>query len=239
MPSGSKILVVEDDLNLGFLLMEFLEGAGYQVKWCRDALAGLAQFKKQRVDLCILDVMMPGMDGFSLAKHIFESDHRTPFLFLTARLLKEDRLKGYQLGAEDYITKPFDEDELLCKIKVILRRQKHALKKQLPAQFQLGEFLFDAQRQELIRNGELQRITEKETAVLQLLCQHKNQILRRDEAVEQIYGKNDYFLGRSFDVFICRLRKLLTPDPNISIENVFKVGFILNVKEGKGTTSNL
>lgn len=231
MHKQNRILVVEDDLNLGFLLMEFLEGAGYQVKWCRDALSGLTQFKKQPVDLCILDVMMPGMNGFSLAQHIFAADRHTPFLFLTARLLKEDRLKGYQLGAEDYITKPFDEEELLCKIKVILRRRKQMKRQQPRNQFQLGEFFFDAQRQELIRQGEVQRITEKETAVLQLLCQHKNQILRREEAVEQIYGKNDYFLGRSFDVFICRLRKLLTPDPNISIENVFKVGFILNVKD--------
>lgn len=237
MHSRAKILVVEDDLNLGFLLMEFLEGAGYQVKWCRDALSGLAQFKQQPADLCILDVMMPGMNGFSLAKHIFEAGHQTPFLFLTARLLKEDRMKGYQIGAEDYITKPFDEDELLCKIKVILRRQKQHPKKQIATQFQLGEFFFDAQRQELIHKGKLQRITEKETAILQLLCQHKNQILRREEAVEQIYGKKDYFLGRSFDVFICRLRKLLMPDPNISIENVFKVGFILNVKEGETVRS--
>lgn len=237
MPKQKRILVVEDDLNLGYLLMEFLEGAGYQVKWCRDALSGLTQFKKQPTDLCILDVMMPGMNGFNLAKHIFAADQDTPFLFLTARLLKEDRLKGYQLGAEDYITKPFDEEELLCKIKVILRRQKNIGRQQPDTQFQLGEFFFDVQRQELIRQKKVIRMTEKETAILQLLCLNKNQILRREEAVEQIYGKRDYFLGRSFDVFICRLRKLLTPDPNISIENVFKVGFILNIKEGERASS--
>lgn len=233
MSKSTKLLIVEDDLNLGFLLMEFLEGAGYQVKWCRDALSGLEQFKRQYFNLCLLDVMMPGMDGFSLAKHIHQSDRQTPFLFLTARLLKEDRIKGYQLGAEDYITKPFDEEELLCKIKVILRRQKMQQIPSLPTHFQLGQFFFDAQRQELVLDGQSQRITEKETEVLQLLCQHKNQILRREEAVQLIYGKSDYFLGRSFDVYICRLRKLLTPDPNISIENVFKVGFILNVIEGE------
>lgn len=222
-------MIVEDDLNLGYLLMEYLESEGYAVKWCRDALSGLSQFKKQSFDLCILDVMMPGMDGFSLAKHIHAADKPTPFLFLTARLLKEDRMRGYQVGAEDYISKPFDEEELMCKIKVILRRQGAPQVIEQPHQFQIGQFFFDAKRQELSFQGETQRITEKETEILQLLCLHKNQILRREEAVKLIYGKHDYFLGRSFDVFICRIRKLLLPDPNISIENVFKVGFILNI----------
>lgn len=231
MQKQARLLVVEDDLNLGFLLMEYLESEGYAVKWCREALSGLAQFKRQAFDLCILDVMMPGMDGFSLAKHMQTADKHTPFLFLTARLLKEDRIKGYRLGAEDYISKPFDEEELMCKIKVILRRLGAHQVIEQPHQFQIGQFFFDAKRQELSFQGETQRITEKETEILQLLCLHKNQILRREEAVKLIYGKHDYFLGRSFDVFICRIRKLLLPDPNISIENVFKVGFILNVEE--------
>ncbi len=229
MTSSSTLLLVEDDLNLGFLLMELLESEQFLVKWCRDAKTGLQQFKKMHFDLCILDVMMPGMDGFCLAKKLKELNPCIPFLFLTARLLKEDKLKGYDLGAEDYLTKPFDEDELLCKIKVILRRNSLSATEHKPTEFQLGAYHFYYDRQELIYKDEINRITEKENEVLYLLCLHRNQILRRDEAVQQIYGKQDYFLGRSFDVFISRLRKLLSKDPSISIDNVFKVGFILNV----------
>ncbi|MCB0617064.1 MAG: response regulator transcription factor, partial [Phaeodactylibacter sp.] len=183
------------------LLMDFLESEGLQVTWRRDALSGLQQARKQRYDLCILDVMMPGMDGFSLAKNLREYDKNIPFLFLTARLLKEDKLKGYALGAEDYITKPFDENELLCKINVILRRALLAPQTTEEAPMQIGQFQFDASRQEICLKDRVTRLTEKENEVLLLLCQNQNRILRRDEAVEKIYGKYDYFLGRSFDVF--------------------------------------
>jgi DNA-binding response OmpR family regulator len=231
MIKDKKILLVEDDLSLGMLLMDFLESEGLQVTWRRDALSGLQQARKQRYDLCILDVMMPGMDGFSLAKNLREYDKNIPFLFLTARLLKEDKLKGYALGAEDYITKPFDENELLCKINVILRRALLAPQTSEEAPMQIGQFQFDASRQEICLKDRVTRLTEKENEVLLLLCQNQNRILRRDEAVEKIYGKYDYFLGRSFDVFISRLRKILKDDPEVSIENVFKVGFILNVPD--------
>ena len=226
------ILVVEDDLSLGLLLMDLLESEGLRVTWKRDALSGLQQVQRQRFDLCILDVMMPGMDGFSLAQNLRHQFPQLPFLFLTARLLREDKLKGYALGAEDYLTKPFDESELLCKIQVILRR--HTTEAPAPAEpetVQLGRYSFDASRQELRLGEQAIRLTEKENEVLHLLCQHQNRILRREEAVAKIYGKYDYFLGRSFDVFISRLRKMLREDPQISIENVFRVGFILNVRE--------
>ncbi len=231
MSTTPTLLLVEDDLNLGFLLMELLEAEHFAVKWCRDGKSGVQQFRKMRFDLCILDIMMPGMDGFCLAKKLKELNPKIPFLFLTARLLKEDKLKGYELGAEDYLTKPFDEDELLCKIKVILRRNTLPIANEQPTEFQLGDYQFYYDRQELVYKDEVNRITEKENEVLYLLCLHRNQILRRDLAVEQIYGKKDYFLGRSFDVFISRLRKMLSKDPTISIDNVFKVGFILNVEE--------
>ncbi len=231
MLNDKHILLVEDDLNLGLLLMDFLETEGLRITWKRDALSGLQQAQRQRFDLGILDVMMPGMDGFSLAKNLRSQFPKLPFLFLTARMLKEDKLKGYALGAEDYLTKPFDENELLCKIKVILRRNTHQPTEPEPARVQLGRYHFDVGRQEL-RNGEQAvRLTEKENEVLHLLCQYQNRILRREEAVEKIYGKYDYFLGRSFDVFISRLRKMLKDDPRISIDNVFRVGFILNVRE--------
>ncbi|MEM9824260.1 MAG: response regulator transcription factor [Bacteroidota bacterium] len=227
-----KILIVEDDLHLGFLLMELLESEGFSVKLCRDGETGLQSFKKEQYDCCLLDVMLPETDGFQLAYRIRQENAAIPFLFLTAITLKEDKLRGFTLGAEDYITKPFDEDELLCRIRVILRRYaSEDQEKVLPTHFHLGHYVFDYCRQELSYQGVPRRITEKENEVLRLLCLHQNQILKREEAVEKIYGKKDYFLGRSFDVFISRLRKMLKDDPRISIENVFKVGFILNVRQ--------
>ena len=228
----AKILLVEDDLSMGFLLTEFLESEGFEVKLCRDGENGLAALKRTEYDLCLLDVMMPKMDGFTLARHIRELWPGIPFLFLTARSLKDDKIQGFDLGAEDYITKPFDETELVCRIKVILRRFEAAeVTAAAPERFYLGEYAFDYSRQELCWRTETWRMTEKENEVLYLLCRHQNQILRRDDAVEKIYGKKDYFLGRSFDVFISKLRKMLQNDPRISIENVFRVGFILSVKE--------
>ncbi|MCB0637221.1 MAG: response regulator transcription factor [Lewinella sp.] len=231
MSQSPHLLLVEDDMNLGFLLMEFLELNGLAVTWRRDGLAGLKSLGQSPFDLCLLDIGMPGMDGFNLAKHLRERHPRTPFLFLTARLLKEDKLKGYALGADDYITKPFDEEELLCKIRVILRRRGEEEQPVEQREFRIGDYTFHVDRQELCRDEEVQRLTEKENEVLYLLCQHRNRILRRADAVEAIYGKDDYFLGRSFDVYISRLRKILSGDPAVSIENVYKVGFILNVPD--------
>ncbi|MDX1939934.1 MAG: response regulator transcription factor [Saprospiraceae bacterium] len=231
MYEDKNILVVEDDLNLGFLLVELLESEGFFVKLCKDGQMGLQAIQRNRFDLCILDVMMPRMDGFTLAEHIRKNAEQLPFLFLTAKSRKEDKLKGYAQGAEDYIIKPFDEDELLCKINVIFRRKHQNVVIEPPCQqFQIGQYFFDYDLQELRYQDEITRLTEKENEILRLLCLQQNQILRREEAVEQVYGRKDYFLGRSFDVFISRLRKLLQHDPRISIENVFKVGFILKVE---------
>lgn len=231
MKASSRILLVEDDLSMGFLLSEFLEGEGFEVKLCRDGESGLTAFRRGAYDLCILDVMMPKMDGFTLARQLRSEAPAVPFLFLTARSLKDDKLKGFELGAEDYITKPFDEEELLCRIQVMLRRKNHSHPLSEQQCFVIGHYSFDYSRQELCWNKQTWRMTEKESQVLRLLCLHRNQILRRDDAVEAIYGKRDYFLGRSFDVFISKLRKLLQHDPRIQIENVFRVGFILNVPE--------
>ncbi len=226
-----NILIVEDDDNLGFLLQEYLGLEGYEVTLCKDGVSGLSTFKKKCFDICLLDVMMPNMDGFTLAKKIRALNDNIPFLFLTARTLKTDRLNGFSIGAEDYITKPFDEEELLCRLKVCLRRQGSA-KEEQETKFTIGDFHFDFSLQELRYKDCAQRLTEKENEVLRLLCLNQDKVLRREEAVEQIYGRKDYFLGRSFDVFVSRLRKMLSRDSRIVIENVFKVGFILRVDKG-------
>ncbi len=233
MRTEPRILLVEDDQSMGYLLTTLLEEEGYKVHHCPDGESGLHAYKPEAYDLCILDVMMPRMDGFALARRLRDVDPNVRFLFLTARSLKEDMLQGFALGAEDYVRKPFDRDELMCRIQVMLRRQDQAVSEAIPTgcKFSIGDYFFDYTKQELSYNSEIWRMTEKENEVLRLLCIHQNQILRRDDAVEKIYGKKDYFLGRSFDVFISRLRKLLCRDPRISIENVFRVGFILQVKD--------
>lgn len=225
-----KILLVEDDLNLGFLLLDYLEAANMKVKLCKDGLSGLEILEKQHFDLCLLDVMMPKIDGFNLAKAMRNKGLEVPFIFLTAKSMKEDKLLGYELGAEDYITKPFDEDELLCKIHVVLRKNAQDPYEHAPTLFRIGKFTFNYKRQELCFEGQPNTLTQKENEVLRLLCVHQNEVLSREYAVEQIYGKKDYFLGRSFDVYISRLRKLLRRDPAIEIQNVYKVGFMLNVR---------
>jgi len=229
-----NILIVEDDLNLGFLLMEHLQNEGYRIRLGRDGLSGLELLQKEHFDLCIFDIMMPKLSGFDLARHLKDLHPNTPFLFITARILKEDKLQGYNLGAEDYIIKPFDEQELICKMNVILRRNSANRTKKEPSNFKIGKYQFDCDRMELAYDSDIVRITDKESKVLKQLCLHKNRILKRDDAVELIYGKKDYFHGRSFDVFISKLRKLLNRDPSVSIDNVFKVGFILNVADEQG-----
>lgn len=225
-----NILLVEDDLNLGFLLLDFLQDQGFRVKLCKDGQAAVVAAEKQNYDICLLDIMMPKMDGFFVAKTFKKKGIEIPIIFLTAKSLKEDVLTGYALGAEDYVTKPFDEEELLCKIKVILRRYKKDPFANAQPCHHIGQYSYNYDRQELTHEEKVHRLTEKENEVLRLLCHHKNRILKREDAIKHIYGRADYFLGRSFDVYISRLRKLLRHDKDIEIQNVFKVGFILNVK---------
>lgn len=225
-----NILLAEDDLNLGILLVDFLEAEGYNVKLCKDGELALKTIEMKSFDICLLDVMMPKMDGFALAKAIKKKDVNTPILFITAKSLKEDKLKGYAIGADDYITKPFDEDELLWKIKAIIRR--------IPSNanvdetiMQIGAYTFDFQKQSLTIANTVKRITEKECVILKYLYVHRNKIIKREDILTEIWGNNDYFLGRSLDVFITKIRKYLKEDDSITIENVFGVGFIFNVSE--------
>jgi two-component system OmpR family response regulator len=223
-----KILLAEDDANLGMLLKEYLEQEGYEILLAKDGEMALNFFNKAKFDLCLLDVMMPKMDGFSLAKEIRLSNKEIPFIFLTAKSLKEDKTKGYGLGADDYISKPFDEEELLWKIKAIFRRMPEN-KIEATAVFQIGQYTFNFLNQSLTINGSVKRITEKECELLQYLCMNPNKILKREDILKDLWGENDYFLGRSLDVFITKIRKYLKEDSSIEIENVFGVGFIFNL----------
>lgn len=224
---ATKILLVEDDEHLGALLQDYLEMEGYQVVRARDGEEGLTTFRSQAFDIGVFDVMMPKKDGFTLAREIRSENTEMPIIFLTAKNMKEDKHRGFQLGGDDYLTKPFDEEELVYRIEAILKRASPAT--QNPTKFEIGSFTFDYTRQLLSREGEERRLTARENEILRLLCLKKGQILRREDALVAIWGENDYFHGRSFDVFITKLRKYLKPDPDIEIENVHGVGFILQV----------
>jgi DNA-binding response OmpR family regulator len=223
-----KILLAEDDLNLGVLLVDYLEAEDFEVKLCKDGEIALKAYKENTFDLCLLDVMMPKMDGFTLAREIRVNDKKIPILFITARSLKDDKLKGYDLGADDYITKPFDEEELLWKIKAVIRRMP-ANRQSKSEIISIGKYTFDYSNQSLTVDGKTKRITEKESAILNYLSSHRNHVIKREQMVKDLWGKEDYFLGRSLDVFITKIRKYLSEDPNLNIENVFGVGFIFNV----------
>jgi DNA-binding response OmpR family regulator len=223
------ILIVEDDLNLGVLLVDYLEAEGFDVTLCKDGEVALDTFRGSRFDLCLLDVMMPKMDGFSLAKAIRLTDKNIPLIFITAKSLREDKLKGYGLGADDYITKPFDEEELLWKIKAVIRRIAGNNSDDKPGIIAIGKYTFDLHNQSLSISGKTKRITEKESDILYYLSARRNKVIKREELLRELWGENDYFLGRSLDVFITKIRKYLKEDQDISIENVFGVGFVFNV----------
>lgn len=227
----SKILLVEDDTNLGQVLKNYLELHDYVVELCRDGILGLAAFRREKFDLCLLDVMMPNMDGFTLAEEIRNIDPDVPLFFLSARSMKEDLLQGYKLGADDYITKPFDSDVLLHKIKAILKRNQEIQDKN-PTQieFKIGDFDFNS-RLRILKMKDKEEITlsPKENALLQMLAEFKNDLLPRDQALKRIWGSDTYFNGRSMDVYIAKLRKYLSDDEKVSIVNIHGNGFRLVV----------
>jgi len=229
--SRHKILLAEDDPNLGVLLADYLETAGFEVVLCKNGELAVRAFEEHSFDLCLLDVMMPKMDGFSVAAWIRLKNKAIPVIFITARALRADKLKGYGLGADDYIIKPFDEEELLWKIKAVIRRISMPGSESNSQKVVLGKFTFDYINQSLSADGKMQRITGKESDILWFLSLHRNRIIKREELLKNLWGKNDYFLGRSLDVFITKIRKYLKDDPELSIENVFGVGFIFNVPD--------
>ena len=224
--SKLNIILAEDDLNLGFLLVEFLESHGMQVKLYRDGELAFNGFKGGDFNFCIFDVMLPKLDGFSLAKKVRALDPKVPVIFLTARSMKEDKLKGYNIGADDYITKPFDEDELLCRIMAITNRLDLS-EASCNNVYQIGDYKFDFANLALNLRGKVKRLTTREAEVLRILCLSKNNVVRREQILTAIWGENDYFAGRSLDVFISKLRKYFSEDSNVKIENIPKVGFII------------
>lgn len=234
----SKILLVEDDTNLGFLLLEFLEKNGFDVKLYRDGVSALKGFSSSVFDFCILDVMMPLMDGFTLAEKIRKKNKKVPIIFLTARAMKEDKLKGFRIGIDDYVTKPFDEDELLFRIQSILRRVNPEQSNKEKLVYKLGKISFYVQNQELKignlsadRQDKSKRLTSKESKILAILAKSKNNIVSRDEIMTEVWGETDYFIGRSLDVFISKIRRHLQPEPKIKIETIPTVGVILNIAD--------
>jgi DNA-binding response OmpR family regulator len=227
-----SILLVEDDENLGFVTQDGLEDKGYHVVWAKDGMEGYELFQAAKFNICLIDVMMPKKDGFTLATEIRSIAQDMPIFFLTARSQEEDKIQGLSLGADDYITKPFSIDELDLRIKNLMNRinrgKNDSKEKDI---YTLGNYTFNYPDQKLSINDIDKKLTKKEAALLRLLCIHKGEVLQRNSILRIIWGSDDYFLGRSMDVFITKLRKYLLEDENISISNVHGVGFKLEVKE--------
>ena len=223
-----KVLLAEDDENLGSLLREYLNAKNYRTQLYPDGVQALEAFQQEDFDLCIIDIMMPKMDGFTLAKEIRKLNSSTPFIFLTAKTMQEDVIEGFSLGADDYMTKPFSMEELLYRIKAILRRTSPEEESEKNRDlFDIGKYTFDANKQLLTIDGNTRKLTTKEAELLRLLCNNKNQMLDRNYALRTIWEDDSYFNARSMDVYITKLRKYLKEDPNIQILNVHGKGYKL------------
>ncbi|HEY8404554.1 MAG TPA: response regulator transcription factor [Flavobacteriales bacterium] len=227
------ILLVEDDMNLGFVIQDTLKTEGFRVHLCKDGKEGLLQFNKEDYDLCLLDIMMPKKDGFSLAEDIRKINEEIPIVFLTAKDNVDDKIKGLRLGADDYITKPFSSEELILRIKAILkRRPEFKESKRDQNKYIIGKYTFDFLNYELVfEDGDKKKLTKKEAELLKVLAEHRDQVIEREIIGNMIWGDDSYFVGRSMDVFITKLRKYLSRDETISISNVHGVGFRLEVKQ--------
>ncbi len=224
-----KILLVEDDENLGIVLNDYLTVKEYDVQLAQDGEEGFEKFSNNKYDLLILDVMMPKLDGFTLAKRIREKDKITPIIFLTAKSMTEDRIEGLKIGADDYLTKPFSTEELLLRIKNVLKRIDKAVDPSAKEQtlFQIGKFTFDYNKRMLIVKDDQKKLTSKEADLLKLLCIHQNKLLDRSTALKQIWNEDNYFNSRSMDVYISKLRRYLKTDKSIEIVNLHGSGFKL------------
>jgi DNA-binding response OmpR family regulator len=232
----ASILFVEDDVNLSFVTKDNLEKNGYKVTHCADGISAMETFESGKFDICVFDVMLPKLDGFTLARQIRLKNKQVPILFLTAKSLKEDKIEGLSLGADDYITKPFNIEELILKIEIFLRRSKVLNTSGKDENtFYIGRYFFDFEGLTLTCGENKSRLTAKEAELLRFFCRNRNKVLKREEILNTLWGDDDYFIGRSLDVFISRLRKYLKEDPAIKIENVHGVGFQLSVEENQNS----
>ncbi len=228
MSLKAKILLVEDDANLGFIIADELKAQGYQVVLCTNGQDGAMRFTEEQFHLCIFDVMMPKKDGFTLAKEIRQINQEVPILFLTAKSMTEDKVAGFNAGGDDYLTKPFSFDELAVRVKALLKRVNIHEEKEEKV-IQLGSYLFDTENFTLKHADFEKTLTKKEALVLKMLCKFKNAVVPRETILTAVWGQDDYFAGRSMDVFITKLRKYLAHDPAIAILNIHGIGFKLEV----------
>ena len=227
-----KIFLVEDDPNFGGVLKSYLEMDDFKVNWIDDGLEAVSAFEAGKYDICILDIMLPNLDGFSIARKIKQVQNDIPLIFLTAKTLKEDVLQGYKIGADDYITKPFDSEVLIYKIKAILKRDgNNYIKSAKEGLFTIGEFDFNYPLRQIIFKNQIQKLSPKEAELLKMLCLAKGEIMSRKEALITIWDDDNYFTTRSMDVYISKLRKYLKKDSSIEIENIHSSGYRLRVNE--------
>jgi len=226
-----KVLMAEDDINLGLVISDQLKSDGYSVSLCCDGVEALQRFNSEDYHLCILDVMMPKKDGFTLAKDIRKMNAEIPILFLTAKSMTEDKVQGFNSGGDDYLTKPFSVEELQLRIKALLKRVNIKVESEEEKLIQLGIYLFDVENYTLKNGDEIKTLTKKEAHILKVLYKFKNQVVPREVILNAVWGQDDYFVGRSFDVFITKLRKYLSLEPTIKISNIHGVGFKFEIKE--------
>ena len=222
---------MEDDTNLGFVISDQLRSDGYQVTLCTDGAEGFKKFNEEKFHLCIFDVMMPKKDGFSLAKDIRKINNEVPILFLTAKSMTEDKVEGFKSGGDDYLTKPFSTEELQLRISALLKRVNIVVEAKDESMVQLGAYTFDTLNFKLNHVNFEKTLTKKEAQILKILCKFKNQVVARDIVLNAVWGQDDYFVGRSLDVFITKLRKYFKEDPSITISNIHGIGFKLEVAE--------
>lgn len=226
----TKILLVEDDTSLGFIISDQLKSDGYDVTLCSDGAEGFKRFNEEKYHLCIFDVMMPKKDGFSLAKDIRKINSQIPILFLTAKSNDEDKVEGFRSGGDDYLTKPFNVEELQLRVAALLRRVNIEPEEKEKDHYEIGDYTFDTTNFELKHPNFEKILTKKEAQILKMLCKLMNQVVAREVILTAVWGQDDYFVGRSLDVFITKLRKYLKEDPRINITNVHGIGFKLEVE---------
>ncbi len=220
-----KILLVEDDLNLGLIISDHLKSDGYAVSLCNNGVEAMQRFNEDKFHLCIFDVMLPRKDGFTLTRDIRKTNSEIPILFLSARGMTEDKVEGFNAGGDDYLSKPFSIEELQLRIKALLKRVNIKVDEKEQTNYLLGIFVFDTENQTLVSNDQVKTLTKKEVQILKILFKYKNQVVSREVILNAVWGQNDYFVGRSLDVFITKLRKYLREDPKILISNIHGVGF--------------